>query len=248
MCVAGGEPIPSDDAARIAAVRRYNILDSPPDGAFDRITALAARLFHVPIAIVSVVDSERIWFASGHGLDLTQVDRDPGLCASAILGGETWIVTDAARDPRTLANPLVAGDFGLRFYAGVPLRTHDGFNLGTLCVIDREPRAVTPDETEQLTELAAVVMDELELRRSARLATEATERRLHDLDHLAGALQASLLPPSLPRIPFLEVAARYQPEPVRGRRRFYDAFAIDEDVPGLVELEVAVPRSAPALR
>lgn len=157
-----------DEAARIAAVHRYDVLDTPGDGSFDRITALAARLFDVPIAIVSIVDIDRIWFTSHHGLDAEQVDRSPGLCASAILGTEPWVVTNAAVDPRTMANPLVAAEMGLRFYAGAPLVTHDGFNLGTLCVIDRQPRSVTQEELATLTDLAAVVMDELEIRRAAR--------------------------------------------------------------------------------
>jgi hypothetical protein len=111
-------------------------------GAFDRIAAVAAEIFGVPIAIVSVVDTDRIWFKAHHGLDVSEIGREPGLCASAITGMEPWIVNDAVTDPRTLANPLVAGEFGLRFYAGAPLTTHDGFNLGTLCVIDRELEAL----------------------------------------------------------------------------------------------------------
>lgn len=220
---------------RMDAVRRYDILDTPPDGAFDRIAAVAAAIFGVPIAIVSVVDTDRIWFKAHHGLDETQIDREPGLCASAITGSEPWVVTDAIADPRTLANPLVAGDLGLRFYAGAPLTTHDGFNLGTLCVIDQEPREVTPQETRLLVELAQVVVDELELRRSARIAVDAAEQRLNDLEHLAQALQASLLPPSLPVIPHLEIAARYQPASrfeVGGD--FYDVFPIDEHAWGFV--------------
>src|SRR5687768_11608682 len=130
------------EALRLAAVRRYDVLDTPPDGSFDRVTEIAARLFKVPIAIVSLVDEDRIWFKSHHGLDVQQIGRDPGLCASAILQDDPWVLSDAKADPRSLANPLVAGDFGLRFYAGVPLKTSDGFNLGTLCVIDREPRPV----------------------------------------------------------------------------------------------------------
>ena len=220
---------------RMDAVRRYDILDTPPDGAFDRIAAVAARIFGVPIAIVSVVDTDRIWFKAHHGLDVTQIDRAPGLCASAITGTDPWIINDAIADPRTLANPLVAGEFGLRFYAGAPLTTHDGFNLGTLCVIDQEPREVTEQETKLLVELAQVVVDELELRRSARLAVDAAEQRLNDLEHLAQALQASLLPPSLPTVPHLALAARYQPASrfeVGGD--FYDVFPIDEAAWGLV--------------
>lgn len=155
---------------RIEALRRYDILDTPPDGAFDHVTAMAAKLFSAPIAIVSLVDTDRIWFKSHHGLDVAQIDRAPGLCASAILENKPYLVSDALRDPRTLANPLVAGAMGLRFYLGVPLRTHDGFNLGTLCVIDFEPRSVTEEQIVLLEGLAALVMDQMELRLSARRA------------------------------------------------------------------------------
>ncbi|CAN5899145.1 hypothetical protein BH20ACT6_BH20ACT6_07620 [soil metagenome] len=163
----------------MSAVRRYDVLDTPPDGAFERITALAARLFDVPISIVSIVDTDRIWFKSHHGLEATEIDRTEGLCASAILHEQPWVLTNALTDPRSLANPLVAGDFGLRFYAGVPLTTHDGFNLGTLCVIDKLPREMTEDELATLSDLAALVMDELELRLSARrtIALETELRR-----------------------------------------------------------------------
>lgn len=223
------------EQSRMEAVRRYDVLGTPADGSFDRIAALAAKLFQVPIAIVSVVDTDRIWFTARYGLDVPQVDREPGLCASAILGFDPWIVNDAAKDPRTLANPLVAGEFGLRFYAGAPLTTHDGFNLGTLCVIDREPREVSEQETRILVELASIVIDELELRRSARVAVASAEARLNDLEHLAQALQASLLPPSLPTVPHLTLGARYHPASrfeVGGD--FYDLFPIDEAAWGFV--------------
>jgi sigma-B regulation protein RsbU (phosphoserine phosphatase) len=230
-----GEMLPPDEDARMAAVRRYDILDTPPDGAFDRIAALAADLFGVPIGIVSIVDSDRIWFKAHHGLDVTQIDRDPGLCASAVLGSEPWVVTDAPSDPRTLSNPLVAGEFGLRFYAGVPLTTHDGYNLGTLCVIDRQPRAVDESETRALQDLAAVVVDELELRRAARRAVSDAEGRLHEVENLARALQSSLLPPALPDVPYLDLAANYHPASrydVGGD--FYDVFPISPTTWGFV--------------
>jgi sigma-B regulation protein RsbU (phosphoserine phosphatase) len=202
--------IPPNEHARIDVVRRYEILDTPPDGAFDRITALAARLFGVPIAIVSVVDTDRIWFKSHHGLpEVTEIGRDAGLCASAILSESPWIVTDAGRDPRTLANPLVAGSFGLRFYAGVPLTTHDGYNLGTLCVIDHEPRDVTAVEMANLHDLAALVVDQLELQLEARRTIARKERLRLEAEELADALQASLLPPRPPDLPGMELATRY---------------------------------------
>jgi GAF domain-containing protein len=123
----------------------------------------------MPIAIVTIVDHDRIWFKSAEGLDgVEQIGRDPGLCASAILSDEAWVIEDAKVDPRTLANPLVAGEFGLRFYAGSPLRTSDGHNLGTLCVIDKEPRELTEEQIRMLDDLAALVVDELELRLAAR--------------------------------------------------------------------------------
>lgn len=164
------------------AVRRYDVLDTPPDGAFDRITALAARLFDVPISIVSIVDHDRIWFKSHHGIEVQQIDREAGLCASAVCQYEPWIVTDAAVDVRTVDNPLVAGELGLRFYFGVPLTTSDGFNLGTLNVIDVEARDVSDEEIQTLTDLAAIVMDELELRLDARRQLEESRRRALELN------------------------------------------------------------------
>jgi sigma-B regulation protein RsbU (phosphoserine phosphatase) len=199
----------TDEAQRLAAVHRYQVLDTPPDGAFDRITSLAARLFEVPISIVSIVDADRIWFKSHHGIDAEQIDRDPGLCASAIMQSGPWLVTDARTDPRTLANPLVAGELGLRFYAGIPLTTHDGYNLGTLCVIDQQPRQLTPEQVASLTDLAQVVMDELELRIAARRTVELENQLRRDAEEIARTLQQSLLPTRVPNVPGLEFAARY---------------------------------------
>lgn len=172
--------IPSNEPGRLAALHRYDILDTPSDGAFDRVTALAADLFSTPISIISLVDHDRIWFKSHHGVDATHIDREPGLCASAILHDDAWLLENAPADPRSLANSLVAGAFGLKFYLGIPLRTHDGFNLGTLCVIDREPRTVTQAQIDQLTRLASLVMDQMELRLSARRA----------VGELSGAVEA----------------------------------------------------------
>ncbi|MEO6201254.1 MAG: GAF domain-containing serine/threonine-protein kinase [Cryobacterium sp.] len=168
--------IPPDEAQRLAEVRRYEILDTPPDGAFDRITALAARAFSVPIAVVSIVDHDRIWFKSHPGVEIDEVGRDAGLCASAILHDEAWVVEDARIDPRALANPLVAGELGAQFYAGVPLRTRSGHNLGTLCVLDYLPRVVTATEIATLKDLAALVMSELEMRLESRKITAEWSR------------------------------------------------------------------------
>lgn len=166
-------PEPSIEEARMLAVARY--LEAPVDGAFDRVTAIAARVFSVPVALVTIVDHDRIWFTSHHGLEIDHIDRHPGLCASAILDDVPWVVEDARFDPRTLANPLVADDFGLQFYAGVPLRTRDGHNLGTLCVLDFEPRLATEEELATLGDLAAIVMSEMELRLESRRSSAALE-------------------------------------------------------------------------
>ncbi|KAF3890533.1 MULTISPECIES: hybrid sensor histidine kinase/response regulator [Nostocales] len=173
--------IPQGESDRLKVLRRYEILDTPPDGAFDRITAIAARLFKVPIAIVSLVDSDRIWFKSRYGLDVEQVERSPGLCASAILSNDVYTILDASNDVRSLTNPLVAGEMGLRFYAAAPLTTHDGYNLGTLCVSDKKPHTISEEEKSILRDLAAVVMDEIEMRlaacKVARLNTELVQAK-----------------------------------------------------------------------
>jgi GAF domain-containing protein len=162
---------------RLDAVHRYAVLDTPPDGAFDRITALAARLFDVPISIVSIVDHDRIWFKSHHGIDVEQIDREPGLCASAVLQHEPWVVTDAEVDPRTLTNPLVCGDLGLRFYVGIPLTTSDGYNLGTFNIIDVEPRDFSDEDLATMKDLAGIVVDELELRLETNRLVDALRER-----------------------------------------------------------------------
>ncbi len=169
-----------NEPERLAAVRRHDILDTPPDGTFDRVTRLAARILDVPISVVSIVDHDRIWFKSRHGIDMDQIDREPGLCASAILHDGPWIVADAEVDPRTLTNPLVSGELGLRFYAGVPLRTSDGHNLGTLAVLDTKPREITKAELATLEDLAAVVVEELEVRLVARREGHRLERERAD--------------------------------------------------------------------
>jgi len=173
------EQLPAEhEAARLDAVQRYDLLAAPSDDSFGRITSMAARVLRTPVAIVSVVDHDRIWFTSAHGIEITDIARDPGLCASAILSDEPWVIEDARADPRALDNPLVAGDFGLQFYAGVPLTTPDGFNLGTLCVLDFEPRTISADELATLRDLAAMVMHELELRREAKSLLRVTEAEL----------------------------------------------------------------------
>lgn len=180
------------EARRLKTLRRYEILDTPPDGCFDRLTAFASKVFNIPIVIISLVDTDRIWFKSHHGLEgVEQIGRDPGLCASAILSDEIYLVEDAKRDPRTLANPLVCGDFGLRFYAAAPVHTHDGFNLGTICLIDKKQRYLNSDQDKLLADLAAIVMDELEIRLAARIAARQSSERIVELEQQINALTES---------------------------------------------------------
>lgn len=168
---------------RIQTLNRYEILDTPPDGTFDRLTSLAAKVFNVPIAIISLVDHDRIWFKSHEGLTIDQMGKDPGLCASAILSDDIYMIEDARKDPRSLANPLVAGEFGLQFYAAAPLKTRHGFNLGTFCIIDKKKRVINSQQQEMLSDFAAIVMDEIELRLSARLSFEQMNNKLNKLKH-----------------------------------------------------------------
>ncbi|KYC36625.1 diguanylate cyclase [Scytonema hofmannii PCC 7110] len=167
--VATTAPLPANEVERLEALRRYNILDTPPEAAFDRITSLAARLFNVPIALVSLVDASRGWFKSSYGFDVREVQRDTTICSFALLSNEVLVIPDTRQDNRLVCNPFVQNEPGLRFYAGAPLLTQDGFNLGTLCLLDTKPRdTLTNEQTAILADLAAMVMDELELRLAAR--------------------------------------------------------------------------------
>jgi GAF domain-containing protein len=171
-----------NETARLEALRKFEVLDTPPDGAFDRITALAAKMFNMPIAIISLVDEDRIWFKSASGLTVNQIDREPGLCASAILSDEVYVVENARKDPRTLANPLVASEFGLQFYAAAPLTTREGHKLGTFCIIDKKPRYLNEQQKEMLRDLSGIVMDELEIRLEARRKYKEAEEILVALE------------------------------------------------------------------
>jgi len=174
---------PEDEQLRLEALRRYQILDTPPDREFDHITELVASLFRVPIAIISLADHDRIWFKSHHGIEAQQVVCEPGSPAPASLSQAVYHIHDAIHDTQGQTNPLIAAAFGVRFYAAAPLRTHDGFILGTLCVADRAPRELVPAEAEILTKLAALVMDRMEQRlsKASKVAEfEQAERRISE--------------------------------------------------------------------
>lgn len=152
---------PVNEAARSGMLRSLNVLDTLPEERFDRLTRLARRLFNVPIALVSLVDSDRQWFKSCVGLAASETGRDISFCGHAILGEQIFLVGDAQLDERFHDNPLVAGEPGIRFYAGCPLTVADGSTLGTLCVIDLKPRQLDDEERELLRDLARMAEQEL---------------------------------------------------------------------------------------
>lgn len=152
---------PPDEATRIDTLRALSILDTAPEERFDRLTRLARRLFNVPIALVSLVDADRQWFKACVGLEATETARDISFCGHAILGDEPLVVANAMLDPRFAENPLVTGPPNIRFYAGCPLRVANGSKLGTLCIIDREPRTFGDDDLALLRDLAHMAEQEL---------------------------------------------------------------------------------------
>ena len=159
-----------DEERRLAAVRRYNILDTPPDDAFDRITHLATRMLHVPVALVSIIDADREWFKATQGIEISEIDRNVALCASSVAGNRSLTIEDVQADDRFAGNPIVRASPHLHGFAVVPLRTQDGHAIGTLCVFDDRPRTFSAAELDDLAQLAAMAMRELDFRLSSRRA------------------------------------------------------------------------------
>ncbi len=161
-------PFPPDEEARLEALRSTGVLDTPPEADFDDLARLASRICGTPIALVSLVDSDRQWFKARVGTTATQTPRDVAFCAHAILGTDVFVVADALRDERFHDNPLVIADPKVRFYAGAPLVSDDGHALGSFCVIDHVPRELAPEQIDALRALGRQVVTQLELRRKAR--------------------------------------------------------------------------------
>ncbi len=171
--------IPVDEDYRVVALRGLRVLDTPPEERFDRLTQLATHVFRVPIALVSLVDSDRQWFKSCVGLDVSQTDRSISFCGHAINQPTTFVVEDAAADIRFADNPLVVGKPFIRFYAGHPLSTPDGFHVGTFCIIDNEPRQFDGNKRmilKEFAKLAEAELLELELNKAIQNQREAVER------------------------------------------------------------------------
>ena len=178
-------PLPADEAARLRALLEYDILDSPAEASFDRITQMVGEILAVPIVLVSFVDRDRQWFKSRFGFEATESSRDSAFCAHTILGDSPLVVADARLDPRFCDSPLVVGAPHIRFYAGIPLRSSCGHKLGTLCAICLEPRQMQAAELELMVRFAALVSDELALRLALKHLRENHERLLYS-EKMAG--------------------------------------------------------------
>ncbi len=168
-------PLPSNEVARLNALYNYNILDTPPEEVFDDLTRLVAHICDTPTALINFVDSTRVWFKSQVGLEAKEISRDVSFCAHAILQPDLFIVQDACQDSRFANNPLVTSDPKIRFYAGAPLITSEGYLIGTLCAIDYVPRELSPAQAEALQTLAHQVVAQLE-----------SQRKLAELQVVAG--------------------------------------------------------------
>ena len=160
--------IPDNDQERVEALKRYKILDTPPEDAFDNVASLATQIFKVPISLVSLVDAEQVYFKANVGMGKVRtMGRGVSLCSLAVMQEGVTVFENAKNEPCLLANPNVAGGFGLNFYAGAPITTFDGFRIGTLCIIDKTPRVFDENSRKIMESLARIVMDEIELRLAA---------------------------------------------------------------------------------
>ena len=198
-------PVAVQDEARLAALHSYDILDTPPEPAFDDITRMAMMICGTPVALINLIDADRQWFKSEAGLALGEMPFGSSICAHAVTGGELFIVPDLRQDDRFANHPLVTANPGMRFYAGAPLKTADGHTLGMVCVLDRVARELQSSQVEALESLARQVMALLELRRTARVAnvlvgvadqlTAALRRADASKDELLGIISHELNSP-----------------------------------------------------
>ncbi|GAC1571061.1 MAG: hypothetical protein NVS3B7_00660 [Candidatus Elarobacter sp.] len=176
-------PRPPTEEKRLAALYEYELLDTPSEDLFDGFTQLAAQLCDAPISLITLIDRDRQWFKSRRGLDTRQMPREGAFCAHAIEHDDgVFEVGDAAADARFVANPLVCGDPAIRFYAGVPLRSSDGYAVGTLCVMDRRARILTPEQRRALTAIGDAVVEQFEARRALLRLFDNSEAELYNVD------------------------------------------------------------------
>ncbi|HEV3375378.1 MAG TPA: GAF domain-containing protein [Candidatus Acidoferrum sp.] len=188
--------IQNSDAARVAALQRYDILDTEPEKAFDDLALLASYICKTPIAWISLIDEDRQWFKSKVGVSISETPRDIAFCNVAIQQADVFVVPDTLQDERFRNNPLVVSDPRIRFYAGAPLISEEGYALGTLCVVDRAPREFTTEQREALKALTRLVLAQMEFRRNLTLLKEALNDRTkeeHERERELQKLQATLV-------------------------------------------------------
>ncbi|TQS72609.1 EAL domain-containing protein [Rhodobacteraceae bacterium] len=170
-------PTPVNEEDRLRALAEYHLMDTPPEEDFNRLAGLAARLFDVPITLVSFLDHDRQFFKANVGFDVCGTSREVSFCTHAIMGDDVLVIPDAAKDPRFSSNPLVLGPPFIRFYAGKPLKTPNGHKIGTVCLIDTKPRDVfTSEDRKILSDLAALIMDRMEVRRLEYVRSVSQDR------------------------------------------------------------------------
>lgn len=190
-------PVPTkNEAARVAALQKYAILDTEPEQAFDDLVLLASIICNTPIALISLVDEDRQWFKSKVGLSISETPREIAFCATAIRQADVFVVPDTLNDERFRNNPLVVSEPNIRFYAGAPLINEEGHALGTICVIDRTPREFGLGQEAALKALSRVVLAQLEFRRNLMLLKEALTDRTkeeHERQRELEALHQTLL-------------------------------------------------------
>ncbi len=179
--------IPHDESKRLARLHKYQVLDTAPEQNFDELTELLATVLDVPIALVSLIDQKRQWFKSHHGLDATETPREYAFCAHAILDKNLFVVEDSHVDERFMDNPLVTEDPHVRFYAGMPLITDDGFKIGTVCGIDHEPKVLDKNQKRIFEIVARQVIDQLELRRNSEIQEDLFRQQNLTLQRLESA-------------------------------------------------------------
>ncbi len=221
--------IPQNDEDRLRALNYYQLLDTPPEKAFTNLAHIIAEVFDMPVALISLVDRERVFFKANVGMQgVTNTSRGVSLCALAVLDDQPTVFEDALESPCLIANPLVQGDFGLRFYAGAPLTTPDGYHIGTVCVVDKKPREFSEANRRLLQRFASAVMHDIETRLIARQKSDELEQQVDTRSLELKAANLDLLRANKELESYAFVASHDLQEPLRKLLTFTDLLFAEE--------------------